>query len=254
MTRHLQPPRTSRRKRIVLGVSSFVLDYLVALPLGCVLALLWANTLPESYYRFALAGAFPVNEIGMAIFLALIAKEVTEATLPGGPLHPFRRAALPVVAAVCGGAFSVAAYLAFLDYVDEPILAEGWVAACAIDIPAAYIVARLIFRQHAAVPFLLLLALATDAIALMLIAILHAAPTAQPAAGVLLMAAAIGGAAALHTSGVDNFVWYVLGPGILSWFSLYFGGIHPALALVPIVPFLPHGPRDPGLLVETPAR
>ncbi len=29
--------------------------------------------------------------------------------------------------------------------------------------------------------------------------------------------------------------------------ALYFGGFHPALALVPIVPFMPHSPRDLGL-------
>ena len=34
---------------------------------------------------------------------------------------------------------------------------------------------------------------------------------------------------------------YVIGPGALSWAGLYLGGFHPALALVPIVPFMPHG-------------
>jgi NhaA family Na+:H+ antiporter len=31
--------------------------------------------------------------------------------------------------------------------------------------------------------------------------------------------------------------------GTLSWFALYVEGVYPALALVPIVPFLPHEPR-----------
>jgi NhaA family Na+:H+ antiporter len=39
----------------------------------------------------------------------------------------------------------------------------------------------------------------------------------------------------------------VIGPGALSWAALYFGGLHPALALVPVVPFMPHSPRDLGL-------
>jgi NhaA family Na+:H+ antiporter len=46
---------------------------------------------------------------------------------------------------------------------------------------------------------------------------------------------------------VGSFWPYVLGPGSLSWAALYFGGFHPALALVPIVPFMPHSPRDLGL-------
>jgi len=39
----------------------------------------------------------------------------------------------------------------------------------------------------------------------------------------------------------------VLGPGALSWAALYWGGFHPALAMVPIVPFMPHSPRDLGI-------
>jgi NhaA family Na+:H+ antiporter len=31
--------------------------------------------------------------------------------------------------------------------------------------------------------------------------------------------------------------------GALSWLAFYWAGVHPALALVPIVPFLPHRPR-----------
>jgi NhaA family Na+:H+ antiporter len=34
---------------------------------------------------------------------------------------------------------------------------------------------------------------------------------------------------------------------MLSWAALYWGGFHPALALVPVVPFMPHSPRDLGL-------
>jgi Na+:H+ antiporter, NhaA family len=40
---------------------------------------------------------------------------------------------------------------------------------------------------------------------------------------------------------------YVIGAGSLSWAALYLGGFHPALALVPIVPFMPHEPRDLGV-------
>lgn len=254
MSGHKPREGLSRPKRITLRVSGFVLDYLVALPIGCAIALAWANTLPESYYRFAHAAAFYVNDIGIAFFFALITKELTEATLPGGALHPWRRAALPVAAAIGGAVLSVACYLWFLDYVDEPILKEGWVASCAIDVAASYFVARLIFGQHAAVPFLLLLAMSTNGMALLLVATLHQAVSdAQPVAGAVLMAAAIGGAALLRLRGVKSFWWYLLGPGVLSWWALYLGGVHPAIALVPIVPFFPHGRRDPGLLVESPA-
>src|SRR5207245_2019547 len=163
----------SRRRRIARRVSGFALDYLIALPVGCAAALLWANTLPVSYFRFANATTFLVNDVGFVFFVALITKEVAEATLPGGALHPWRRAALPVAAAIGGVVVSIACYLAFLQHVGEYILMRGWVAACATDIPGSYIIARLIFGRHPAVPFLLLLAIAADAIGLACVAVIH---------------------------------------------------------------------------------
>ena len=130
------------------------------------------------------------------------------------------------------------------------MLEGGWVAACAIDIPGSYIIARLIFGRHPAVPFLLLLAISADAIGLACVAVLQPVGDAHPAIGLGLMAVAIGAAAALRHRGVKNFWLYLLGPGTLSWWALFLGGVHPALALVPIVPFFPHGRRDRGLLVE----
>ena len=69
----------------------FVNERFLWLPLGAALALAWANTGPESYFRTAHALAFPVNEIGMAIFLGLITQEALEAVMPGGALAAWRR-------------------------------------------------------------------------------------------------------------------------------------------------------------------
>jgi NhaA family Na+:H+ antiporter len=100
------------------------------------------------------------------------------------------------------------------------------------------------------VPFLLLLAISADAIGLACVAVLQPAGALHPALGLGLMAVAVGSAAALRRGGVQNFWLYLLGPGTLSWCALFLGGVHPALALVPIVPFFPHGRRDRGLFVE----
>jgi len=51
---------------------------------------------------------------------------------------------------------------------------------------------------------------------------------------------------------VRSFWAYVVGGGSLAWAGLFLGGLHPALALVPIVPFLPHAARDAGPLVDQP--
>jgi Na+:H+ antiporter, NhaA family len=240
----------SRHKRIALRVSGFVVDYLLALPIGCVAALVWANTFPDSYYRLAQAIAFAVNDVGMVFFLALITKEVAEATVSGGALHPWRRAALPVAAALGGVVVSIVSYLAFTHNVGEHMLEGGWVAACAIDIPGSYVIARMIFGRHPAVPFLLLLTISADAIGLACVALIHPVGDAHHVIGLGLMAVAIGSAAGLRRGGVKNFWLYLVGPGTLSWFALFLGGVHPALALVPIIPFFPHGRHDRGLLVE----
>jgi Na+/H+ antiporter NhaA len=39
-----------------------------------------------------------VKDVAMALFFGLIGKEIVEATIPGGVLHPWRRAALPFAA------------------------------------------------------------------------------------------------------------------------------------------------------------
>jgi NhaA family Na+:H+ antiporter len=108
--------------------------------------------------------------------------------------------------------------------------------------------ARIIFPAgHAAIPFLLLLAIADDALGLVILAVFY--PSATLSFGALLgfMAAAVVLALWLRRRQTPSFWPYVLGPGALSWAALYWGGFHPALALVPIVPFMPHSPRDFGL-------
>src|SRR5439155_15513320 len=72
----------------------------------------------------------------------------------------------------------------------------------------------------------------------------------HPGAAALVMAAAFAAAIALRLARVKSFWPYVLGAGGLSWYALYRGGLHPALALIPIVPLLPHAARDPGFFVD----
>ena len=216
-TRHNEPAHTaavlSRRRRLTLHVSRFVLDYLVALPVGCAAALLWANTFPDSYYQFAHSTAFLVNDVGIVFFFALITKEVVEATLPGGELHPWRRAALPVATAIGGVVVSIACYLAFVQYAGEPMLMSGWAAACAIDIPGSYIIARLIFGRHPAVPFLLVLAISADVIGLACLAVLQPVDVVHPAIGLGLMAVALGLAAVWRHRRVKSFWLYLARSG-----------------------------------------
>jgi NhaA family Na+:H+ antiporter len=108
--------------------------------------------------------------------------------------------------------------------------------------------ARFIFpRTHPAIPFLLLLAIADDALGLILLAIFY--PSGSLSVPMLfgLMIPAIGLAIWFKRRRVRSFWAYTLVCGGLSWAALFFGGLHPALALVPILPFMPHEKRDLGL-------
>ena len=242
------PPRRLAR------AFDIAVEHSLVLPLGAIVALIWANTAAHSYLRVAHALQFIVNDIGMAFFFALATKEVVEATAPGGALHPWRRAALPVVAATGGMIGPALIYVALVLLWRQPLLLRGWAIPCATDIAFSYLVAKAIFGGgHPAVPFLLLLAIADDALGLIVLALFYPIGDLHLFVGSLLMAAALGVSLALRRGKTLNFWPYILAGGALSWCALFWGGLHPALALVPIVPFLPHAARDPGLFVPAPA-
>ena len=224
----------------------FILDNSLLLIGGAVIALAWANLNYAAYEHFAHSIHFAVNDIGMVFFFALATKEVVEAMLPGGPLSSPKQAAVPVFAAVGGMIAPAALYLASA-YAFDPEVVRGWAIPCATDIAFSYLVARVVFpKGHPAIPFLLLLAIADDALGLIILAIFYpSGPLAFGQLG-LWMAAAMALAWFLRKRRVHNFWMYVLGPGVLSWVGLYLGGLHPALALVPVVPFMPHAKTDLG--------
>ena len=231
----------------------FTLDHFLLLPLGGLIALIWANTRPESYFTLTHNLAFVVNEIGMALFFAMITQEIVEELVPGGALHTWKRWTLPAVAAVGGLAGSAFVYLAYVALHYETVLAPGWPVAGAIDLTFAYFIVKAIFRRHAAIPFLLLIAIAADAIGMFAIAGRQAFVDVRPG-GAALMASAIALAFVFRQMRVRTFWPYLVICGPLSWWALYLDGFHPALALVPIVPFLPHVPRSLDAFMVTPDR
>jgi Na+:H+ antiporter, NhaA family len=233
------------------SLARFVLDNSLLLLAGTAAAVAWANLDVRSYDAIAHPLHFVVNDIGMVFFFALAAKEVFEATLPGAALASPRRALSPLAAAIGGMVVPALIYLG-LTYARGPAdLARGWAIPCATDIAFSAMVARLIFPSgHPAIPFLLLLAIADDAMGLVILAIFYPSATLSFSSLAVLMAAAVLFAIWLRRRRVQNFWAYVLGPGVLSWAALYTGGFHPVLALVPMVPFMPHSRRDLGVFDE----
>ena len=234
---------------------AFILDNSLLLLAGTAAAVLWANLDLQSYDAIAHPLHFWVNDIGMVFFFALAAKEVFEATLPGGSLASPRRALSPLAAAVGGMVAPALIFVALTSTLGPANLTRGWAIPCATDIAFSAMVARLIFPAgHPAIPFLLLLAIADDALGLLILALFYPSGTISVPWLLSLMATAILLAIWLRRRQTRSFWPYLLGPGALSWTALYLGGVHPALALVPIVPLMPHSLRDLGLFDPMEAR
>jgi NhaA family Na+:H+ antiporter len=229
-------------------LAKFVFDNSLLLLAGTITAVAWANLDLESYDHVAHPLHFWVNDVGMVFFFALAAKEVFEATLPGGSLASPRRAMSPLAAAVGGMAAPAVIYSALASTIGPGELLRGWAIPCATDIAFSAMVARVIFPAgHPAIPFLLLLAIADDALGLVILAVFYPSGALSFGALAAFMSAALLLALWLRRRRTRTFWAYVVGPGALSWAALYWGGFHPALALVPIVPFMPHGSHDLGL-------
>ena len=256
------------------GVVSILQEFSLPLLAGVAVALLAANLAPDWYHTViegqpfgdlslfghVLTVHFLVNDIFMVFFFGIAAKEITESCLPGGALNPPAKAVNPLLATFGGVIGPVAVFFIGLSLLyqtgvyepalhDRAALARGWGVPTATDIALAWLVARTVFgKGHPAVNFLLLLAVVDDAIGLAIIAIFYGDPVnpARPEfLGLVLAGMAL--AYALRRMGVRHWVPYIALAGPLSWSGLILARLHPALALVVIVPFLPGPRRDTGL-------
>lgn len=252
-------------------VDNYLREWSIPLVVGVVVALYLANFDHQLYrqlvsapfggaeiFGHAVTVKFLLNDLFMAFFFGLAAKEIREAMLPGGSLNPVRAAINPLFATVGGVLGPALTYIFLSAWTFGTATAEarqilgGWGIPTATDIALAWLVARLVFgAKHPAVNFLLLLAVVDDGIGLGIIAVAYPDPVhpAHPEWLLLVVGAALL-ARFLNRHGESRWWVYVLGPGVLSWSGLLLASLHPALALVPVVAFMPHERRDTGLFVR----
>ena len=274
-------------------VWNFVTNYSLLLILGAVIALLWVNLNPESYHQFidfvlieqslighaqyaatgevthrTLTLHYLVNDILMAFFFAMAAKEVWEAVvLKEGSLRS-KKAATPLIATLGGMMGPVVVYLGIASVLGSDTFSavqRGWAIPTATDLAFSYVVGRVVFGAgHPAVRFLLLLAIADDAAGLVILAIFYPSDDLQPLWLLLSLSSAVGvyllfnvlprvrdrhNEMRVHSTWVRNRLsfWPYLIAGCLSWYGFQEAGLHPALGLLPIVPTIPHADRAFGL-------
>jgi len=234
-------------------------EFSVPLLAGVVTALFWANRTPESYARFLhghflgpLSFHFLTNDIFMVFFFGIAAVEITQSFLPGGDLNPVKKAINPLLATAGGVIGPAVVYLTLNHFFGAAELRRGWGIPTATDIAFAWLVARMVFGgKHPAISFLLLLAVADDGIGLAIIAVFYPDPLLPVEPHWLLLT--FGGMAAayvLRSRRVRSYWPYVLLGGSLSWLGLFRAHLHPALALVFIIPFLPHAAFEKKHLFE----
>jgi len=195
---------------------------------------------------------FIVNDIFMVFFFGLAAKEITEAFQPGGSLYPPTRSTVNVLAATLGGVVGpVITYLALVSglyhagMLDQKFsigeYAIGWGIPTATDISLAWVSAVSAFGAgHPAINYLLLLAIIDDGIGLVIIAVAYPDP-AKPVKPIWLLLILLGMLVAFSLRRLQSSTWqsYVFLAGPPSWIGLLYAGLHPSLALVFIVPFIP---------------
>lgn len=273
-------------------VWNFVTTYSLLLIGGALVALIWANISPTSYHdvvEFVLIDDFIighahevngeihrtltlhylVNDVLMALFFAMAAKEVWEAIiLEEGSLRG-SKAVTPLIATLGGMLGPVAVYLGLAAVLGVySLVSQGWAIPTATDIAFSYLVGRMVFGAgHPAIRFLLLLAIADDAGGLLILAVFY--PTGDLAPEWLLLSLGAAAAVFVLANWLPRFLdrgnqlrpvstwvrkvlsfWPYLIAGCLSWYGFQEAGIHPALGLLPIVPTIPHADRGFGLFAE----
>ncbi len=188
----------------------------------------------------------------MAFFFAIAAGEVRESTLPGGALSSPKKSAVPLVATAGGVVGPVAVYLGLAFLSGRFLLyGYGWAIPTATDIAFSYLVGTKIFgKGHPAVAFLLLLAIADDAIGLMIIAIGYTDYANLHLIWMLLPVGATIGTILtkrlFHGHRNHSHWWYAPWMAV-SLLGFVWTGVEPALGFVPVIWFMPHAHSDRGL-------
>lgn len=166
-----------------------------------------------------------VNDGLMVVFFFVVGLEIRR-EIDHGELSQWRRAALPVAAALGGMLAPAGLYLVFGS---APAARPGWGVPMATDIAFALGVLALLGKRVPPALRVLLLALAVidDLGAIVVIAVFYSEGVSV--AGLGVAASGLAGILALQRLGVRAKVVYVL-PGLVVWGGIYAAGIHPTIA------------------------
>ncbi|AKQ63926.1 Na+/H+ antiporter NhaA type [Myxococcus hansupus] len=212
----------------------------ILLLVAAAVALLWANSpWAESYahfwhtplgirvgdFTFERSLEWVVNDGLMVIFFFVVGMEIRR-EIHHGELSTWRRAALPVAAALGGMLAPAALYLLFASGAGTR---SGWGVPMATDIAFAVGILTLLGSRVPPALRVLLLALAVidDLGAIVVIALFYSSGVSVT--GLLVAALGFLGIFAMQRFGVRSRVAYIV-PALVAWAGIYSAGIHPTIA------------------------
>jgi Na+:H+ antiporter, NhaA family len=264
-------------------VSPFVSRFALALISGAGLATLWVNLAPASYYDsiewrlfdlvlpswlaplpISLTPLTLVSDLLMAFFLFFVAKELWEALILDRGALKGRQALFPLsltLGGMLGAALVWIVTAGLIETAEEASFATGWPLPLGTDVVLGYLIGRRVFGpDHPALHLLLLLTIATDILALLVMGLTHPNITLRllwltlPLAASLSVWALFGRTPSEAASEQRRRAAYALWPyliaGFLSWIGVAASGLPPALGLLPVIPAIAHSDRNFGLFAE----
>ncbi|WP_328537521.1 Na+/H+ antiporter NhaA [Streptomyces sp. NBC_00344] len=211
----------------------------VLLLIAAVVALIWANTPLSDSYRSV--GAFHIGPVELGLHLSVehwaadgliaifffVAGIELKRELVAGELRDPRRAALPVIAALCGMVTPALVY-ALVNTIGEGSM-DGWAVPTATDIAFALAVLAVIGTSlpSALRAFLLTLAVVDDLFAILIIAVFFTEDIDLAALG----GAALALAAFWLLLRMNVHGWYIYVPlALIIWGLMYNSGVHATVA------------------------
>ncbi len=262
-------------------VSSFLQYFAWALIAGSVLATVWVNTDPESYYDliefrlfeppaflFRMGNVVTFRDLAadvlMTFFLFYLGKELWEAfRLERGAMRR-KRGGIPVLGAaggLIGAALVWIAASAVFQSNEEVTAFTGWTVPLGSDVVLGYLFARWVFGPGSpAVHVMLLMMIAMDLAGLLLMGIATAPAGMQPL-WLILPAGSAFAAWFFFARHLKHAItererrralqlWPYLLAGIASWIGVAASGLPPALGLLPVLPVIPHADRAFGMFAQ----
>jgi len=263
-------------------VSTFIRHFAHALLLGALIATIWVNLSPASYYDVMERRLFPLplpaglisdhvvvtlitltSDALMALFFFLLGKELWEANmLERGALHG-RRGALPFLATLGAIAGAVLVWLlvsALIETAEEAAFGTGWAVPVGGDAVLSYVIGRHVFGKGSpALHLLLLIAIGADLAGLLTLTLVAPLDPARlvwlalPLGAVLAVWLMFGRHARARSERERQearHLWPYIIAGLASWVGVTAAGLPGALGLLPVIPAIPHARRAFGLFAE----